>query len=62
MARLRKLEVCDLHKKGICHIEKAGPIVDTEGLVKGQKCKGKVCEDFEYRFICSNYPIEKEKF
>lgn len=59
MTKARKLEVCELQKKEICHIEKAGLIVDTEGTVKGQMCKGKVCEDFEYRFICSYYPIEK---
>ncbi len=59
MAKEKVLQVCDLHKLGFCHIEKAGPKVETHGQVKGQSCKGTVCEDFEYKYICSYFPINK---
>lgn len=61
MAAAKRLTVCELHKQGFCHIEKAGHKVSTQGLVKGVLCKGTVCEDFEYRYICSFYPIEQVK-
>lgn len=60
MAQFRKLQVCNLVKEGFCHIVKAGPMIDTIGIVGGATCTGKVCEDFEYKYICGHYPIVKK--
>lgn len=59
MAKARSLTLCNLHKDGFCHIDRAGPIVATTGMVGGKLCTGMVCEDFEYKYICSFYKVTK---
>lgn len=59
MTKERVLKVCDLHKQGFCTIKKAGTMVEVQGLVNGNLCKGKACEDFDHKYICSAFPITK---
>jgi hypothetical protein len=59
MVKKGNLRLCNLHKEGFCHVEKAGPKVVVTGMLGGKMCKGTVCEDFEGKCMCGAFPIEK---
>lgn len=61
MAKEKNLTKCELRKKGFCTEGHAGEMVQAVGMVQGKRCTGKVCADFEGRFICAAYPIEEVK-